>query len=120
VEGCVTKTEEILRRLTLEDESVTQTLLAVPEWEGGPVVHGKTVAIARLGALIALGATVVSYESAVVQALTEGATAEEIIGALLAVAPLVGITRVTSAAPAIALAMGYDVGDAIERLDEPD
>ena len=100
---------------------MTQHLLSPsPDFEGAPNVGDRTLAIARLGALIALDATVVSYQAAVMQALTAGVTAEEIVGALFAVAPLVGITRVTSAAPAIALAMGYDVGDAIERLDDPD
>jgi len=83
-----------------------------------PWLHQKSQAIARVSALIALDAAVVSYQSVVIEALAAGVTSDEIVGVLLAVAPLVGRTRVTSAAPAIALAMGYDVDAAFERLDD--
>jgi 4-carboxymuconolactone decarboxylase len=113
-----TTTEEILRRLALEDESVIQAALArQPETTHAPELDQKAQAIARLGALIALNAAVVSYQSEVMDALTAGLTSDEIVGVLFAVAPLVGRTRVTSAAPAMALAMGYDVDAAFERLD---
>ena len=42
-------------------------------------------------------------------AISLGATEEQIIDVLLAVAPVVGLARVTSAAPELALALGYDV-----------
>jgi alkylhydroperoxidase/carboxymuconolactone decarboxylase family protein YurZ len=116
-----TTTEEILLRLALEDESVIQTALAMrPDATEAPWLHQKGWSIARLSALIALGATVVSYQSAVIDALAAGITADEIVGTLLAVAPLVGRTRVTSAAPAVALALGYDVDAAFERLNGSD
>jgi 4-carboxymuconolactone decarboxylase len=112
-----TKTEEILRQLALEDGSVAQMLLAVqPEFDDGSHVRSKTRAIARLGALIALDATAVSYQTTIFEALMAEVSAEEIVGALIAVAPLVGLARVTSAAPSIALALGYDVSDEIERF----
>jgi 4-carboxymuconolactone decarboxylase len=82
-----------------------------------PALSQKTQSIARISALIALDAAVVSYQAAVIDALAAGATSDEIVGVLLAVAALVGRTRVTSAAPALALAMGYDVDAAFERLD---
>jgi alkylhydroperoxidase/carboxymuconolactone decarboxylase family protein YurZ len=49
--------------------------------------------------------------------LAAGVTADEIVGALIVVAPLVGLARVTSAAPAIAAALGYDLDEAFERMD---
>src|SRR5687768_5031346 len=111
-----TKTEEILRQLALEDGSVAQMLLAIePEPADGSHLRSKTRAIARLGALIALDATAVSYQTVVFEALMAEVTAEEVVGALIAVAPLVGLARVTSAAPGIALALGYDVSDELER-----
>ena len=60
-----------------------------------------------------------SYMSAVEAAGHAGVTHEEIVGALIAVLPVVGVARVVSAAPNLGLAIGYDVGDALERL-EPD
>ncbi len=73
--------------------------------------------MARLSALIALDAPVVSYQSTVIDALASGVTADEIVGTLIAVAPIVGLARVTSAAPAIALALGYDLDAAFEQVN---
>ena len=43
-----------------------------------------------------------------------GATADEIVGVALAIAPVIGLTRVVSAAPELALSLGYDINDALE------
>jgi alkylhydroperoxidase/carboxymuconolactone decarboxylase family protein YurZ len=42
-------------------------------------------------------------------ALAAGATDEEIVGVLAAVAPVVGSARVNAAAPALGRALGYEV-----------
>ena len=47
-------------------------------------------------------------------ALASGATYDEIVGILIAVAPAVGLGRVVSAAPELGLALGYDVASALE------
>lgn len=113
--------EELFRRLALQDESAVRSVLAMRLEPSGPRrLHERAQAIARLSVLIALDAAVVSYQSAVIDALAVGVTADEILGALIAVAPLVGIARVTSAAPALAAALGYDLDNAFERLDGAD
>jgi len=112
-----TTTEEILRRLALQDESVIQTVLAMRMESNEARLHQKTQAIARVSALIALDAPIVSYQAAVIDALACGVTADEVVGALIAVAPIVGLARVTSATPAIAMAMGYDLDEAFEQID---
>jgi hypothetical protein len=43
---------------------------------------------------------------------------DEIVGTLIAVLPIVGAARVVSAAPSLGLAIGYDVGEALEALDD--
>jgi hypothetical protein len=48
-------------------------------------------------------------------ALGAGATVDDIVGVLIAVAPTVGLARVVSAAPQLAAAIGYDVERAIEE-----
>jgi hypothetical protein len=53
-------------------------------------------------------------------AITSGASPDEIIGVLYAVAPAVGAARVVSAAPKLASAMGYDIDRAIEYLSGDD
>lgn len=114
----VTTIEELLRRLALEDELVVQETLALRPMVPGtcllpPAIRG----VARLSALIAIGGPLVSYQATVMDALAAGATADQIVGALVAVAPLVGVARVSAAAPAIATALGYDLDDAFERID---
>jgi alkylhydroperoxidase/carboxymuconolactone decarboxylase family protein YurZ len=110
--------EDILRGLALQDEAVVGTVLAIDvDGDHDRWLDQKTQALVRLGALIALNATVVSYQSAVIAALSAGATPEEIVGTIVAVSPLVGVVRVTAASPAVGLAMGYDLEAAFERLD---
>ena len=43
-----------------------------------------------------------------------GASDDEIVGCLIAVLPAVGVANVVSAAPKLALALGYDVTAALE------
>ena len=52
-------------------------------------------------------------------ALGCGETLDEIVGALIAVAPIVGSAKVVSAARAISLAIGYDVDADLETVDPP-
>ena len=47
-----------------------------------------------------------------------GASVDEVVGSLIAVAPIVGLARVVSAAPVLALAIGYDVDAALEASGE--
>ena len=62
-----------------------------------------------LGALLALGAATSSLRVTVRHALEAGATESEIVGVLVSVAPAVGLARVVSTAPRLALAIGYDI-----------
>jgi alkylhydroperoxidase/carboxymuconolactone decarboxylase family protein YurZ len=60
---------------------------------------------------------VFSYHWAVETALAAGATAEDVVGTLVAVAPISGLARVVSAAPEVALSLGYDLDVAFEELN---
>lgn len=62
--------------------------------------------------------TIFTHQSVVGAPLASGATVEEIVGVLIAVAPTVGVARIVSAAPELALAVGYDIDSALERFDE--
>lgn len=93
--------ERLLRRLALGNDDVGAF----------PALDPKTGALVRLGALISLGASTTSYRLAVEVAYSAGATDEEIVGVLTAVAPSAGTARAVAAAPGLALALGYDVED---------
>ena len=65
-----------------------------------------TVAMVRIATLIALDAPPASYGRHVTSALEAGATADDILGVLRAIAPQVGAARVVAAAPELMLALG--------------
>ncbi len=65
----------------------------------------RSIELTRLGALIALGAPAESLAAHVGRAREIGISADEIWGAALAVAPLVGVPRLIGAAPAIRSAL---------------
>jgi alkylhydroperoxidase/carboxymuconolactone decarboxylase family protein YurZ len=88
-------------------ESVLGTALAGAEPRG---LDAKTVALVRLAGLVALESAPASYQWIVASALAAGAGDGEVVAVLLALAPIVGIVRVSSAAPEVALAIGCDLG----------
>lgn len=109
--------EQLLRKLTIRDDALLQRVLAKEEC-GRPAessLHPKTHALVCIAALIAMDAAAPSYLCAVDSARTAGASDEEIVGCLLAVVPILGEPRVVSAAPKLGLALGYDVGAALEE-----
>jgi alkylhydroperoxidase/carboxymuconolactone decarboxylase family protein YurZ len=66
----------------------------------------RAIELARLGALVALGAPGQSLASHVARAREIGIAPEEVWGVVLAVAPLVGVPRLIAAVPAIRAALG--------------
>ena len=102
--------EGLLRRLAINDEeSVGMVLSNGGELAAGAVLRPKVDLLVRLGALLALGAATSSLRTTVDRALEAGATESEIVGVLIAVAPAVGLARVVSSAPRLAMAIGYDI-----------
>ena len=105
------KTDELLRRLALNDEN------AVRAATGGPsddALDAKTTALVRLAALLSIGAPAISCRTTVETARAAGASEEEIVGVLVAIGPAVGAARLVDAAPRLALAADYHV----EGLDD--
>jgi 4-carboxymuconolactone decarboxylase len=108
--GIVDETERLLRRLALNDEeSVGMVLASGAETAGASVLRPKVDVLVQLGALLALGASTNSLRATVDRAVEAGATEAEIVGVLIAVAPTVGLARVVSTAPRLAMAIGYDL-----------
>lgn len=77
----------------------------------------RTYLIARLSALVAIDAAPASYLVHLARAKKAGMTAAEAQGVLVAIAPVIGSARVTSAAGAVVRAL--EIGEAIkERREE--
>ncbi len=110
--------EEAFRRLTIGDAVLISEM-------GNPAdrpldtmrLDARTETLLRVGALVALDAPPSSFRAAVNEAQVAGARLEDLLAVLMAVAASVGSARVISAAPRIALAAGYDVEAALERVE---
>ena len=74
----------------------------------------KTLELVRLAALVAVGGAVPSYGAQADSAVSAGASAAEIVDVLVGVIPVVGLPCVVAAAPKVALALGYDLDEALE------
>ena len=109
---------EMLRRLAMIDESCleNQAGLALGLTEGSSL-DSKTAALLRVGAAAAIGASPVCLEWSTGRALIAGASEDEIVDVLLAIAPITGLGRIVTAAPEVALALGYDTQAALEEPD---
>ena len=107
--------EWILTKLALNDDSLiaglTESDAANLDASG---LDPRTHALVRMGALLALDAAPASYGAVVRLAERAGVSGSEIVGVLVAVIPYIGIARTVSAAPELALAVGFDVNDVIE------
>lgn len=108
--------EEAFRRLAIGDGALLAEL-AGPGGGGGLFrLDERTESLIRVAALVPIDAPQSSYQLAVEAAMRTGATLDDLLAVLLAVAGSVGSPRVVSAAPRIALAAGYDVDAALEAI----
>ena len=104
---------ERLRRLTINaPNGAGLTFCAGDADELDP----RSAALVRIAALVAVGGANPSYGELVDAAVSAGASAAEIVGVLVDVASVVGLPAVVSAAPKVAMALGYDADD---FFDEP-
>ena len=78
------------------------------------VLDPRTLELVRLAALVAVGGAVPSYGAQADSAVSAGASAAEIVDVLVGVIPVVGLPCVVAAAPKLALALGYDLDEALE------
>jgi 4-carboxymuconolactone decarboxylase len=102
-----------LRRLTYNQ---TDADLLAPGEPGSdwlePSLDPMTLALVRLGALVAIGGCAVPSLGALTDAAHDaGASDSDVVDVLFAVLPIVGTARVVSAAPRLALTLGHDTAD---------
>ena len=104
----------MLRRLTLGDPTSLDAAMHEPG-AGGPD-RELAMHLARIAVLVAVGAPIATYQREVNQALSAGVTEAQITDLLPAIGPLVGAVAVMTAAPRLALTLGYDVDTDLEEL----
>ena len=104
------ETHQTLTGISAGDMDILDKAIGLRELNReGSGLDARTFALVKIAALVALDAPPASYAWQVGNALTEGVTAEEILGVLRAVAPQVGGPKVIAAAPEIMVALGLDL-----------
>jgi 4-carboxymuconolactone decarboxylase len=107
----------VYRRISIGDEAQLASLFASPDsFESS--IDQRTSSLVRLAAVIISDPAQPAYQREVRDALDAGASPELITAVLMAVARVAGTAVVMTAAPKLALALGYDVDAALEDGDE--
>jgi alkylhydroperoxidase/carboxymuconolactone decarboxylase family protein YurZ len=116
--GQTVRFQEILRRLAMIDEGFVEDQAGLGLDRAGPsALDPKTAALLWVAVSVAIGSPAVCLEWSTGRALAASANEDEIAGVLLAIAPVAGLGQVVSAAPEVAIALGYDIDAALEELD---
>lgn len=103
-------TRAIFTGLALGDSDVLAEALELREaTQHRSGLDARTFGLVKIAALIALDAPPASYIWQVPNALDAGATPQDIVGVLRAIAPQVGGPRVMSAVPEIMVALGLSL-----------
>lgn len=102
--------------LAADDEAFLRAQIA----DGATAQHTgrldeKTRTLVRLAVLAAIDGPEAAYRHVVGDALRAGATIEETVDVLFAIAPTVGTMRVVAASARLAAALGFDLDPALER-----
>ena len=107
--------EELLRRLSLNDERAVNRVLGSAR-TSAPTLDCRTQALVQLAGLLASSAPTPACRVAVEGARAARVTDDEIVSVLVAIAPALGSARLVAAVPALALAIDYDVEEDCNRL----
>ena len=108
---------EHLRRLAVHDDALVEAIAVNGSSFALSVIDQRTEALARVAAIVAVNAALSSFQHTVAHALAAGATSDDIVATLEAVAPIIGAAGVVRCTPKMALALGYDVEAALEGFD---
>jgi 4-carboxymuconolactone decarboxylase len=75
---------------------------------GSRELDAKMLALVRIAGLVAVGGAVPSFGAQADAAIAAGASDDEMVDVLMGLIPIVGLPCVVSAAPRLAMALGYD------------
>jgi 4-carboxymuconolactone decarboxylase len=101
-----------LKGLASGQRAVLDGLLGLqPDPGAAGSLDRRTQALLTLAALVGVNGATPEHHAQVRVALRAGASVEDIVGVLVAVAPYVGTSRIVTAAAAIADALGVEIPD---------
>jgi 4-carboxymuconolactone decarboxylase len=106
------ETRDVLAGVAIGDLEALDEVLAIRETaQASSGLDARSFSLVKIAALIALDAPPASYLWQVSSALDAGATPQDLLGVLRAVAPQVGGPRTMAAAPELMLALGLALPD---------
>jgi 4-carboxymuconolactone decarboxylase len=102
----------MLGALTLGDPDLLAAGLEVrAEFQARSGLDARSFALVKLAAIMALDAPPASYLWQVANAIDAGATPEDLVGVLIAIAPQIGGPKLVAAAPELMVALGLSLPD---------
>ena len=105
-------TREMLGALALGDPDLLAAGLEVrAEFQSRSGLDARSYALVKLAAIMALDAPPASYLWQVANAIEAGATPEDLVGVLIAIAPQIGGPKLVAAAPELMVALGLTLPD---------
>jgi len=105
-------TREMLGALALGDPDLLAAGLEVrAEFQARSGLDARSYALVKLAAIMALDAPPASYLWQVANAIDAGATPEDLVGVLIAIAPQIGGPKLVAAAPELMVALGLSLPD---------
>ncbi len=105
-------TRDLLGALAIGDPDLLAAGLEVrSEFRERSGLDERTYALVKLAAIMALDAPPASYLWQVANAVAAGATAQDLVGVLIAIAPQIGGPKLVAAAPELMLALGLTLPD---------
>jgi hypothetical protein len=113
----VTTAEEALIKLVIGDRAFCREIADVRVGAYQAELESGTTALMRMSALVSIGHTGPLLQEAVGDALDAGVSIDSVVGSLLALAPTLGVNRLVAAAPALSVALGYDLDASFESLE---
>jgi 4-carboxymuconolactone decarboxylase len=107
-------TREMLGALALGDPDLLAAGLEVrTEFQERSGLDPRSYALVKLAAIMALDAPPASYLWQVANAIDAGATPEDLVGVLIAIAPQIGGPKLVAAAPELMVALGLTLPDGL-------
>jgi len=105
-------TRDLLTALAQGDPDLVSSGLELrTELQNRSRLDARSYALVKLAAIMALDAPPASYMWQVANALEAGATPDDLLGVLIAIAPQIGGPRLNAAAPELMLALGLTLPD---------
>ena len=105
-----TQQVELLRKLALNDSTVVNAIMSGELAQEG-TLDARTEALVRIAILVGVDSDPATFQWAVELAVAAGVDDADLFDTLVAIAPIIGIARLTSALPHLMTALDLELLD---------